>query len=329
MPIFTLKRLQNVSSTKLKKILHVCKYFNGRSPLNPLFVQLLLTYKCNAHCPFCYQAEDKKSIPDMTPENAAAIEKNIRKSFTFKPLIHFFGGEPTVNKNFPEILDYFSKTGYRLSMTTNGINLPRYKKAIVKAAGLREIHISLNDTDYPGMLAKLNELHAEDKKKHLYVTINCPITEQNQHQLLDIVKIFEQSPIDCLAFQHRAFIWYDGFVKMDYKAIKEQIEAIRKRKNRVKVLIRPNIAVNEIRDYYMVKEYPLDKNQCYFPWFVLFIQPNGNVTPCDELDIYLGNAITDNLKELWNNPEYVKFRKSILDHGIGFPICNRCDHREY
>lgn len=329
MLMITLKRLQNVSSTRLRWILHACRYFNGRSPLYPRFVQLLLTYKCNANCSFCYQAPQKKSIPDMTLSDAKTIENNIRKSFTFRPLIHLFGGEPTVNPEFEEILRFFSDSGYRVSMTTNGLNILEHKKAIVQAAGFREIHVSLNDMNHSRVLDALEKLRAEDADNRLYITLNCPITKQNQHELVNIVKIYENSEADCLAFQHRAFIWYSGFVEMDHKAIREQYDIIRKRKNGIDVIIRPKIPSSEIKDYYTDKIYPFDKNQCYFPWFVLFIQPDGTVVPCDELDIYLGNAKTDDLKKVWNNPEYVKFRKSIIKRGISHPICNRCDHREY
>ncbi len=265
----------------------------------------------------------------MTLSDAKAIESNIRKSFHFKPLIHLFGGEPTVNPEFEEILKFFSDSGYRVSMTTNGLNLPEHIKAIVQATGFREIHISLNDMNHSRVLATLDELRAEDTENRLYITLNCPITNQNQHELLNIVKIYEKSKADCLAFQHRAFIWYSGFVEMDHKAIREQYDTIKKRKNGIDVIVRPGIPSNEIKAYYTEKEYPYNKNQCYFPWFVLFVQPDGTIVPCDEMDIHLGNAKTDSLKDLWNNAEYVKFRKSIIKRGISHAICNRCDHREY
>ena len=327
--MIALKKLQNLSSTKLRKVLHVCNLFNGRSPLYPRFVQLLLTYKCNANCSFCYQAAEKKNIPDMTLNDAKAIEENMRKSFNFKPRIHLFGGEPTVNPDFAEILDFFSTSGYQVSMTTNGLNLLRYKKALVDAKGLREIHLSLNDMNHQRILSTLKELHAADTNNTLNITLNCPITEHNQHDLLEIVKIYENSEAKCLAFQHRAFIWYNGFAAMDHKAIRKQCDEIKSRNNKIEIIIRPHIASNQIEDYYTQKEFPFDKNKCYFSWFVLFIQPDGNIIPCDELDISMGNARTDSLKSIWNNAEYVKFRKKIIESGITHPICNRCDHRDY
>ncbi|MCD4701213.1 MAG: radical SAM protein, partial [Candidatus Aegiribacteria sp.] len=206
--MITLKKLQNISSTRLRRMLHVVKAFKGRSPLYPRFIQLLLTYKCNANCPFCYQDSEKKKISDMSIGDAQIIERNIRKSFNFKPRIHFFGGEPTVNTDFVEILKYFSYAGYKISMTTNGIDLLKYGKEIVETKGLREIHISLNDLDFERVLSTLKQISNIDVNNNLHITLNCPITEINQDRLLDIVEKFEHSEAKCLTFQHRGFIWH-------------------------------------------------------------------------------------------------------------------------
>ena len=144
-----------------------------------------------------------------------------------------------------------------------------------------------------------------------------------------VVEIFENSGVQCLTFQHRAFIWYKGFAAMDYELIRNQYNRIKKRRNNIPIIFHPNIKSRNIEAYYTEKDYPYNKNKCFYPWFVLFIQPDGNIIPCDEIDVTIGNTKTESLKVLWNNAEYVNFRKSILVNGISHSICNRCDHREY
>lgn len=327
--MITLKKLQNISSTRFRRLLHVVKVFKGRSPVYPRFVQLLLTYKCNANCPFCYQDAEKKKIPDMSISDAQIIERNIRKSFNFKPRIHFFGGEPTVNADFVEILKHFSNSGYRISMTTNGINLLKFGREIAEAKGFKEIHISLNDLDFDRVLSTLKQISDIDVNNSLYITLNCPVTEINQDKLLDIVEKFEHSKAQCITFQHRGFIWHNGFTSMDHKLIKDQYEIIRKRKSSIPIMFHPNIKSKDIEAYYTDKEFPYNRNECYFPWFVLFVQPNGNIIPCDEINITVGNAVTESLKNIWNNSEYVAFRRNIIQNGISHSICHRCDHRDY
>ncbi|MCD4702359.1 MAG: SPASM domain-containing protein, partial [Candidatus Aegiribacteria sp.] len=162
-----------------------------------------------------------------------------------------------------------------------------------------------------------------------HITLNCPITEINQDRLLDIVEKFEHSEAKCLTFQHRGFIWHGGFVEMNHKLISYQYNKIKSRKNRIPILFHPNIKFNDIEAYYMDKEYPYNRNECYFSWFVLFIQPNGNIIPCDEINITVGNAMTESLKSIWNNAEYVDFRRKIILNGVSHSICHRCDHRDY
>ncbi len=265
----------------------------------------------------------------MSISDAKIIERNIRKSFNFKPRIHFFGGEPTVNTDFVEILKYFSNSGYKISMTTNGINLLKYGREIVEAKGLKEIHISLNDLDFERVLSTVKQISDIDVNNSLHLTINCPITEVNQDRLLEIVEKFEHTEAQCLTFQHRGFIWYNGFVSMDHKLVRHQYDIIKRRNNNIRILFHPSIKSKDIEAYYTDKEYPYNNNKCYYPWFVLFIQPNGSIIPCDELNITVGNAVTESLKNLWNNAEYVAFRKGIILNGISHSICHRCDHRDY
>ena len=265
----------------------------------------------------------------MTLEVAKKIEKNMSQSFNFKPRIHFFGGEPLVNREFPAILQHFSAAGYKSSITTNGYLLKEYRDVLLRSKGIKDIHVSFNDLDFDRMLGNLGDLDAGNPKNRARVTINVPITELNQHRLVEIVEAFESSNIEYITFQHRGFIWYKTYIEMDYMAIKKQMKKISKRDNRVPVLFHPRIKLEDIESYYSDYDYPYRFSKCYYPWFVLFIKPDGSLMPCDEVNINVGNALKESLKDLWNNKDYVAFRRSILSKGVTKSICHRCDHREY
>ncbi len=311
------------------RIFNVLFLFGGRAITPPLFVELLLTYRCNLSCEFCYQAPNKREIfPDMSLDDAKAIEENIRKSFFRRPRIHLFGGEPTVNKDFLAIAKYFSGEGYKLSLTSNGVDIDKYVEELSKIKGFVEIILSLNTSDMDATLATLKKFQDSEAGNRIRIGLNCPVNKENQSSLAEIVRKFEGSRASWITFQHSTYSKGTD-AKVDHKIVKEQIEQIWASKPRLPVLFLPNIRINDLKDYYTDPTFPQKSDKCFFPWFVLFIQPNGDVIPCDEVDYKIGNAKKESLKEIWNSARYREFRKSIQKCGVTYPICNRCCHRQY
>lgn len=303
--------------------------FRGYSPVSPRFVELLLTYKCNLSCEFCYQAREKReTFPDMKIEDAKVIEENIRKSFYFKPRIHLFGGEPSVNKDFMKILRYFSNKGYKVSLTTNGVDIDKFIQGLAMTRNLVEINMSLNTENREKSLSTLQLFKTHQQKRKIRVNLACPINVMNQMSLVEIVRQFEDSYASCITFQHTTFSSHYK-EDMDFEAIKNQIQEITRTPHKVPVLFLPNIKCRDIANYYSDSKFPYNKNKCIFPWFVLFIQPNSDVIPCDEVDVTIDNAKNNSLKDIWNNDNYRKFRQNIQRQGVSYPICKRCCHRQY
>lgn len=309
-------------------MLNGLRIFKGHNPLPPMFVELLLTYRCNMSCTFCYQDREKrKDFPDLSLEDAMAIEENLRNSFKFKPRIHLFGGEPTVNEDFFGILKLFSEKGYKISITTNGLELDKYLRDLTLLKNLIEINLSLNSLDCGKHLSIINDLKNNRRKTRIRINLNCPINLSNQDYLMDIVKRFENTGLDCIIFQHTTFT-RNYKREIDFNSIKDQIIAM-KRNGRIPVLFNPDIKLNDIKNYYSNDvSFPCN-NRCIFSWFVLFIQPNANIIPCDEVDFVIDNAKIRSLKDIWNSTNFRKFRHNIIKYGVTYPICNRCCHRQY
>lgn len=112
---------------------------------------ILLGYKCNNNCLFCY-AGNKKDMPAMSTEEAkkqlkAAAERG--SSF-----VDFLGGEPTIRKDLPELISLAKDLGFNtISLTTNGrmFSKKEYAEKLVKA-GLNSAVFSIH-----GHTAKLHD----------------------------------------------------------------------------------------------------------------------------------------------------------------------------
>jgi radical SAM protein with 4Fe4S-binding SPASM domain len=264
----------------------------------------------------------------MNIEDVKVIEENIDRSFVLRPRIHLFGGEPTINKDFVEILNYFSERKYKISMTTNGVNIKGHIWDLIKAKGLSEINISLNTMDIKGLLSTLECFRQAEGEARKYVTIACPINAMNQNKMIDIVREFEGSYAQCITFQHTV-LPIDGNLGIDSREVKKNVEKIKRTKYRLPVIFLPDIKTRDIENYYTDRKFPYNMKKCIFPWFVFFIQPNGDVLACEEVNVVMGNAKRESSKEIWNGEIYKRYRQSIHKFGVSHPNCWRCCHRNY
>jgi len=119
--------------------------------------------------------------------------------------IKWTGGEPTVRKDFLEIVRFATEIGYsQQSMTSNGVLL--YDMAFdLRAAGLQKINVSLDATN----AEKFKEITGHDKfddviksLKHVadvfkYVGINSVIYSENKDNVAGIVNLAQQLDSDC------------------------------------------------------------------------------------------------------------------------------------
>ncbi|MDR0305140.1 MAG: anaerobic ribonucleoside-triphosphate reductase activating protein [Chitinispirillales bacterium] len=102
--------------------------FNGICGLNkfsgndfPGAVSAVLFYSdCNLRCPYCQN-------PDIVLGNIKPIDYDELDDFLRKRRhdidgIVITGGEPTINKNLPPLIDYIRTFGYKIKLDTNGLN---------------------------------------------------------------------------------------------------------------------------------------------------------------------------------------------------------------
>jgi radical SAM protein with 4Fe4S-binding SPASM domain len=324
-----LKELQNFQNTGVGNILNVVRLFGGYSPIPPLAAFLILTYRCNLNCHFCFQSRERReAYPDMSIEDVRLIEENFRKSFFYKPRIHLFGGEPTINRDFPEIVKYLGGKGYRLSLTTNGVGIHDCIEPLLAVKARVEINMSINTMNFEEQLSALQLFEKHDVKKRIYVNIACPINRDNQHNLAEIIRKFENSYARCITLQHSIFI-KNRIPDLNPVQLKKQVEEIKRKRYRRPVMFFPDIKAKDIEEYYMNPDFPDNSNRCVLPWFLLIIQPNGDVLPCEEIEAVIGNAKRGKLSRIWNGREYREFRQKIQQNGLSHPACYRCCHRKY
>lgn len=106
------------------------------------YVYLQLTHECNLRCSYCFQASYGYHCRSMTLDSLRNIELRLNRllKLAINPsqiVIVLYGGEPFLAKNMSlvaEAVDICRRSGFRLRVITNGIQLPCYL-TILKRSG--------------------------------------------------------------------------------------------------------------------------------------------------------------------------------------------------
>lgn len=320
-----IKQAQNLVNSRFAGLLRRFRT-RGRALTPPLFIELVLTYRCNLTCSYCYQ-DHRKNLGEMTLEHVQLIHRHM-SSLRLRPRLFIYGGEPTENRDFVKILTFLSDQGYSLFMTSNGIGGGGVLDQVIHLPGLKSLELSL----HPGNQAALPELarRLSGAGSRVRVSVNCPVDHvvNSGEGFEHFISRFASTGIDSLSFQHPHRIDYNEAERFGCEFFRE-LRAVQSRSHNLPVLFFPLVRSRDLERYYRDPSFPGLVEQCVLPWLDMLIQPNGDVIPCDELGLVMGNVYQQEVRRIWNNDRYRGFRRNLLSRGTGADICHRCSHRHY
>ena len=80
----------------------------------------------------------------------------------------------------------------------------------------------------------------------------------------------------------------------------------------------------DIYTYVDRPQVPPRNDFCYKQWLRMDVTPDGGVSPCVLYpDLAVGNLHEQSAAEVWNSPEYARFRT--LRRAGPLPVCSKCD----
>ncbi|MBD3203856.1 radical SAM protein [Candidatus Woesearchaeota archaeon] len=156
-------------------------------PVSELDVHFKATNQCNFNCPYCIEDSGKKTSEleynqiknvftkligfysnscNFYPKNKQSIIKYSEKP----PSVTLSGGEFLMRKDSTRIIDFLDNLGFRVNLFTNGYEISKLNKHILKK--LKQIQISI---DGP------KEFHELVRKKGSYVKILKNLKKLSEH----------------------------------------------------------------------------------------------------------------------------------------------------
>ena len=288
----------------------------------PSSIAIEPTTSCNLRCPEC-----PSGLRSFTRDTGMLDKSFFSKMIdelapTLSNLTFYFQGEPYLNPDFLDMVDYASGQKIYTTTSTNAHYLDIENAERTVKSGLDRLIISLDGVTQEtyeqyrigGKLDKVlegtrNILKAKKKvnSKTPFVRFQFLVVKPNEHEIERAKQLAKEIGVDEIVFK-TAQIY-------DYKNGSSLIPENTKY-SRYKKLLDGTFAMKN----------PL-KNECWKMWHSCVVTWDGLLVPCcfdKDAKHVLGDLKENTFNEVWQGEKYVGLRQSIIKNRKGIDICTNC-----
>lgn len=275
---------------------------------------VIVTYRCNARCTMCNTWQfPTRPAEESGPALLTRLPHGLGR-------VNITGGEPLIREDLGEIVEILTPRARRLEISTNGwftdrlVELGRRHPQIVVRISLEGL-AETNDRirGLPGgfdrAMASFHGLRAAGVRN---LGFAMTIQDGNAH---DVLRLYElASGLDAefaLAVPHNGYYFHKHDNRIDdvdgvQTALHDLIEALL-RSRRPKEWFRAYLA-RGLAEY--VGGEPR-KLACTAGTDLFFLDPRGEVYPCNALDVSLGNLREHSFETIWKGPAARRARAAV------------------
>lgn len=288
----------------------------------PFSISIEPTTACNLRCPECPSGLRAFSRPtgNLRSDFFRKTIDDLHRDLSF--LIFYFQGEPYINPDFLDMVQYASQRGIYTITSTNGhfLNEENARKTI--ESGLDRLIISVDGStqEVYEQYRKSGKLEVvlqgarnvvkwkkELKSKTPHLIFQFLVVRPNEHQIPEIYKLAEEIGIDEVRLKTAQIYDY----AQGNPLIPNQDRYSRYRK--------------QADGSYRIKNQLL--NHCWKLWHACVITWDGVVVPCcfdKDAKYRMGNLQEQSLREVWQQQPYREFRQQLLKGRDKIDICTNC-----
>lgn len=285
----------------------------------PIRMDLTLSFRCQNNCIHCY-AGGPRETSEFNAEDWKKVIDKLGRIGVF--ILTFTGGEPTLRKDLPDLLQYAQKKGMVTGLITNGRRLkdPEYVEVLEKT-GLDFVQITL-ESHMPSVhdLITATEGSWEETVSgirnvvptQIYVTTNTTLNKHNAETFLETIEFLKEMGV--AAFGSNSLI-YSGKGKKDEITKKFALPLERLTELLPKIKERSDQLGLKFLWYTPTQYCQLDPvklglgvKSCSAAKINMCIGPTGDVYPCQSYFKSLGNILKDDWRKIWGHPVATQLR---------------------
>ena len=281
---------------------------------------IIVTYRCNARCQMCSTWQfPSKPAEEFSPDLLRKLPNGLGR-------VNITGGEPTLRTDLPEIVEILAQKTHGLEISTNGYFTERLEAAArkhpktkvrISVEGLPETNDRIrgikNGFDH-ALRSFLRLRHLGVKDLGFAVTIQ----DGNKDDLLDLYRMVESFDAEfAQAVPHNSYYFHKfdneiADVEGVQQAITSLIEALLASKH-PKEWFRAYLN-RGLLDHVAGRARRLD---CTAGTDIFFLDPSGEIYPCNGRNMSMGNLNEDSFEDIWNGEKANAVREMVRSCGEG------------
>jgi radical SAM protein with 4Fe4S-binding SPASM domain len=294
--------------------------------LRPGFISIETANYCNLNCPECPVGQREPGVLDRLRFDLDLYKRMIDElKPTLQHVILYFQGEPLLNKQLPEFIEYAHKARIYTSTSTNAQLLYESTAKELVLSGLDKLIISADGSTQEtyetyrvgGQLEKALEgirhvVRWKDELKSVtpLIELQFIVLKSNEHQMEEMKKLAKNLKVDRLTFKTAQLYDYENG---------NRLLTTKKKYARYELL--------SDGKYHLKGTQP---NRCWRLWNGAVVNAKGDVLPCcfdKESEFSFGNVNEKAFAAAWHSKKASDFRGKILQNRKQFEMCRNCTSR--
>lgn len=282
---------------------------------NPPEALIATTYRCNAKCHMCNTWQHPSRASDeVSPRDLERLPGGYR-------FANITGGEPFLRQDIDEVIEVVLSKTKRLVVSTNGYFTDKILRVAEKFYPRVGVRISIEglpaaNDDLRGIkdgfdhglrtLLMLRHLGLKD------IGFGITASDRNARDMVELYELAEAMGLEfATAAMHNTYYFhkFDNAFD-DPEMISLQFKEVAKR------LLKTGRVKNWFRAYfnYGLANFVLGRPRllpCEVGSDLFFMDPFGEVRPCNGMEMSMGNIKEKSFEEIWNSPEAANVREAV------------------